>query len=73
MSYDMTHRERTKMLLNAVEDISTLTVNPSIFSDDLEGHDCDVCPSSLENASDLYDPDVCRRCWENAIDNSKSH
>jgi hypothetical protein len=59
------------MLLNAVNDLSTLTMNPSIFSDDLENHDCDTCPASSRNAGDLYDSNACRRCWEDAIDRSR--
>lgn len=58
------------MLLNSVDDLSTLTMNPSIFSDDLNNHDCDKCPASPGNASDLYDEEVCRRCWTEAIESS---
>jgi hypothetical protein len=66
----MTLLERTQMLLDAVDDLSTLTMNPSIFSDDLEKHDCDSCPASSRNAGDLYDEGVCRRCWSDAIKES---
>ena len=58
-------------LLDAIPDLSELTMCPSIFSDDIEKHDCDNCAFSLLNAGDTYDEDVCRSCWIAAIEKTR--
>ncbi len=61
-------KKRIIQLLDAIPDLSELTMNPSIFSDDIDKHDCDNCESSILNAGDTYDEDVCRSCWIIAIE-----
>jgi hypothetical protein len=63
-----TLKERTKDLLLAVPDITELTMCPSIFSDDIDRHNCDQCPSSPEKMGDCFDSGVCLDCWQRAID-----
>jgi len=58
---------RVLELLAAIPEIQELTQNPSIFSDDIEGHDCDKCPAGEYNQGDTFDPEVCIDCWERAI------
>lgn len=62
-----TLEERVIDLLYAIPEIKELTSNPSIFSDDIEGHDCDKCPAGEYNQGDTFDQDVCMDCWERAI------
>ena len=62
-----TLEERVINLLYAIPEIQELTSNPSIFSDDIEGHDCDKCPAGEYNQGDTFDPDVCMDCWEQVI------
>lgn len=59
--------DRVIDMLNAIPDISVLTVCPSIFSDDIDKHDCDRCEFNEFNKGDTYDPDVCKDCWKRAI------
>ena len=62
-----TLEERVIDLLYAIPEIKELTSNPSIFSDDIEGHDCDKCPAGEYNQGDTFDQDVCMDCWTQAI------
>ena len=57
-------------LLYAIPCLSELTMCPSIFSDDIEKHDCDTCKSSNVNSGDLYDEEVCLDCWKRAVKSS---
>jgi hypothetical protein len=71
MSREIKFKKRVIDLIYAIQEIETLTMCPSVFSDDTDKHDCDNCQSSLSNQSDCYDPKVCRDCWIEAIDNCK--
>lgn len=60
-------QEKVLDLLYAIPEINELVQNPSIFSGDIEGHDCDKCPAGEYNQGDTFDPGVCIDCWERAI------
>ena len=63
----MSLKDKTVEFLNSLDSLDSLTMNPSIFSGDTDGHDCNECPAFDKNAGDLYDEDVCRDCWKQAI------
>lgn len=63
----MSIKNKTIELLDSIPDLTILTMNPSIFSGNIDNHDCDTCPAYDKNAGDLYDGDVCRDCWKQAI------
>ena len=60
-------QQRVLDLLSAIPEIQELTQNPSVFSDDIEGHDCDKCTAGEYNQGDTFDQEVCIDCWERAI------
>lgn len=53
----MTFLEKVFRLIDAIPDISTIPVSPSVFSDDTEKYDCDEC-------EDKFD---CKSCWKEAV------
>ena len=59
--------QRVLDLFRSIDDMTQITVAPSIFSDDIYGHDCDMCRWSELNMGDVYDSSVCVDCWEQAI------
>ena len=60
---------KTRVLdfLSVIPDLNKVEMNPSVFSDDIEGHDCDKCSSSEYEQGDTFDYSVCVDCWEQAI------
>ena len=62
-----TLKDKVKELMGQI-DLSTVTVSPSLFSDDYDKYDCNECKNFEDTAGDLYDSDVCLDCWRNAID-----
>lgn len=61
-------KERVKELIEQMPDISEITICPSLFSNDYEKHDCNICECSLDELGDVFDADVCIDCWKRAID-----
>ena len=64
---DRSLEQRVLDLLYAVDDVSQITMCPSIFSDDTEAHDCDECSAGEIKQGDTFDAGVCIDCWKRAI------
>lgn len=60
-------KNRVISLITHIPDISLVEICPSVFSDNIETHDCDNCPMSKTNMGDTFDSAVCLKCWEDAV------
>lgn len=62
-------KKRVIAMISSIPNIEDKEINPSVFSDNIEKHDCDNCPASKRNQGDTYDRNVCIECWTDAISN----
>jgi hypothetical protein len=49
--------------------IEDMPICPSVFSNDIQKHNCDSCPASKGNQGDTFDSNVCLTCWSDAMNN----